>query len=173
MQVHLSSRGWSAWPQWSSLLDSTALSFPSTSAHTDLFDLVATSSSRVQMQHTKLPELNSLCKIWCFSSWLSLNVPWELLSCCHLLGQPVGSVELGKDFCPERLCVAHCFNHQHVLALTVGQNMPRPLQKANHFLQRKQFLQLASVTQVLGGVVVLWKTPGYKEMFGLIQTCLG
>lgn len=50
MQVHLSSRGWSVWPQWLSLLDSTVLSFPSTPAHSNMFDLVATSSSRVQMQ---------------------------------------------------------------------------------------------------------------------------
>lgn len=81
MQVHLSSRGWSAWPEWLSLLDSTALSFPSTPAHPGMFDLVATSSSRVQMQPTKLPELNSPCKMWCFSSWLSLNVHPSLLSC--------------------------------------------------------------------------------------------
>lgn len=80
MQVHLSSRGWSVWPQWLSLLDSTVLSFPSTPAHSNMFDLVATSSSRVQMQATKLPVLNFLCKMGCFPSRLSLNVPPELLS---------------------------------------------------------------------------------------------
>lgn len=80
MQVHLSSQGWSVWPQWLSLLDSTVLSFPSTPAHSNMFDLVATSSSRVQMQPTKLPVLNSLCKMWCFPSRLSLNMLPELLS---------------------------------------------------------------------------------------------
>lgn len=84
---------------------------------------------------------------------------------CHPLGQPVGSVESGKDFCPESLCLAHCFNNQHVLALRPGQNMPRPSQKANHFLQRKQSLLLASVTQVHRGAVVLWKTPGSRKHF--------
>lgn len=149
MQVHLSSRGWYVWPQWLSLLDSAALSFPCTPAHPDVLDLMATSFSRVQMQPTKLPGLNSLCKMWWF---LLLVKPergaadWGKL--CHPLGQAVGSVESGKHFCPERLCVARFCNHQHVLAPRGGQNMPRPLQKANHLLHRKQSLQLASVTQV-------------------------
>lgn len=80
MQVHLSSRGWSVWPEWLSLLDSMALSFPSTPAHADVFDLVSTSFRRVQMQPRKLPVLHSRCKMWCFSSWLSLNVHPELLA---------------------------------------------------------------------------------------------
>lgn len=43
---------------------------------------------------------------------------------CHPLGQPVGSVESGKDFCPESLCLAHCFNNQHVLHSDQGRTCP-------------------------------------------------
>lgn len=173
MQVHPSSRGWSVWPEWLSLLDSAVLSFPSTPAHADVFDLMATSFSRVQMQPTKLPVLNSLCKMWCF---FPLGWAWTCTRSCWLWqavpspGTACGLCGVREGFLPRKAEVAHCFNHQHVVALREGQNMPRPLQKANHFLRRKQSLQLASGAQRSCGSL---ENTRFWGNYALIQACLG
>lgn len=165
MQVHPSSRGWSVWPEWLSLLDSAVLSFPSTPAHANVFDLMATSFSRVQMQPTKLPVLNSLCKIWCFFplgwAWMcaqellavaSCAIPWDSL--WALWSQ--GRISAQKGFVlPTALSISIWWHSEQ------GRTCPG--------LYRRQTISSIgnshfSWHQVHRGVVVLWKTPGSEEI---------